>query len=298
MRTVSVLTVLFVLVVFAFPADNPTLKAYNLTAAGYHALLFTSILPSLIVWYVGFFAYAKVYEYADMLKGSAEGDNFTSIAKGLKLLAWSLPVWLLVVLISAAIASNRPEFFPSSWVIMNYIQVVLPLIAFTVIGTASRHLLRRAKLYLSVSEAKYVLLAFVVGGAIYGYLMFSRLDADRLSSSQNIFDLPVWLVITTIILPHLYTWFIGLLACWEINAYGNKVSGVLYRQPFRLFVAGIILVIIGFVTFMYASSIELSSGYLKLGGSLVALQVFNLVRGAGFLLIAIGAARLKRIEEV
>jgi hypothetical protein len=207
-------------------------------------------------------------------------------------------VWVIVVRVVSAIANVSPDFYKVSLAITNYSGLVFPLAAFIIIGSSSRLLVSRARVSISATDTLSIILLFAVGGITYCFLLFRRFASSSLASSDNIFQLPFWLVILTIIVPYLYTWFVGLLAAWEINTYAKSLNGVLYRQPFRLLVGGLMVVIFSIIAFQYVSSLVFSSTSSWLGNGLVATQLLIIMRGIGFLCIGIGVARLKRIEEI
>jgi hypothetical protein len=139
---------------------------------------------------------------------------------------------------------------------------------------------------------------FLVAGVLYCYLIFRHLDLTSLSSASNSYFLPIWLIVVSVIIPYLYAWFSGLLAAYEINLFGNHTDGFLYRRALRLLVAGLTAIILSFIALQYISSVEPSKGHLVLGYRLVLIIIFRIVGGGGFLLLAMGADRLKKIEEV
>jgi hypothetical protein len=142
------------------------------------------------------------------------------------------------------------------------------------------------------------MLVFVVGGVLYCYLTFRRFDPSSLGSTNNPYALPIWLMLLTVIIPYLYAWFVGLLAAYEITTYTKQVRGVLYKQALHLLVIGLLAVIIGSITLQYVSSVAPAAGHLTLNYRLLLITLFRVVDGIGFVLIAIGALRLRKIEEV
>ena len=61
----------------------------------------------------------------------------------------------------------------------------------------------------------------------------------------------------------------------------------------------VIIITISMVSLEQTSSdVMASSRYMQLGSGLIALQFISIIRAVGFGLIAVGAIRLKKIEEV
>lgn len=294
----SVLALIYLLLVFLLPANSRALHDYHLSALEYRILLFSVGIPSLVVWFVAFFGYSKLQEYAHSIKKTPEADAFESLARGCVWLAWSLPIPAIVGLLTGAIANVWPSFYPGATIIVNYTYLIFPLVGFSIIGTASRELLNRTKIQVSAANARGIMLLFVIGGALYCYLTFRRFDPSSLGGTDNPYYMPIWLMLLTVIIPYLYAWFIGLLATYEITRYSKQVRGVLYRQAMQLLVAGLVAVIAGSIALQYISSVQPPTGHLTLNYRLLLIITFRIVTGIGFALLAVGAQRLKKIEEV
>ncbi|PIZ63149.1 hypothetical protein COY17_01230 [Candidatus Saccharibacteria bacterium CG_4_10_14_0_2_um_filter_52_9] len=99
--------------------------------------------------------------------------------------------------------------------------------------------------------------------------LLANFDLGSLASAKNPYFLPVWLVVVSVIIPYLYAWFVGLLA-----------------------------VIFSSIALQYLNGIRPSPGYLTLDYRLLLTLIFRILGGAGFVMLIIGAGRLKKIEEV
>jgi hypothetical protein len=298
LRSYAILAVIYILLVFILPANSQAMHAYHLNALEYRILYFAVALPSLAVWFAAFFGYAKLQEYADSIAASSEAGAFNQLARGCKWLAWSLPVSVLTAYTLNAVADHWHSFHAAAIIIDNYATLALPLVGFSIIGLASKELVNQAKIRLSPLNARGIMLFFVVGGVLYCYLTFRRFDPALLGSTHNPYYLPIWLMLVTVIIPYLYAWFVGLLATYEITTYSRQVRGVLYKQALHLLVGGLVAVIAGSILLQYVSSVEPSTGHLVLDYRLLLITIFRVVPGIGFILITMGASRLKKIEEV
>src|SRR5205807_891103 len=98
--------------------------------------------------------------------------------------------------------------------------------------------------------------------------------------------------------PYLYVWFVGLLAAYEITLFSRVTSGVLYRRALRLLAGGLIAVIVSAIAIQYLNGLLPSSGHVVLNYKLLLVWLCRIISGAGFVMITIGASRLKSIEEV
>jgi len=183
-------------------------------------------------------------------------------------------------------------------ILRNYINLVLPLIAFTIISSASRGLVNRAKLAFSSVNIRLIMLAFLSAGVIYCFLTFQQFNLSSLSASDNPYYLPLWLMVITVVISNLYAWFIGLLAAYEIVLFSQKTEGVLYRSAIKWLAAGLVIIIVSFVAIQFTTSVNPTFDRLILNYRLVLTLIFRIIGGCGFILVAMGAHRLRKIEEL
>jgi hypothetical protein len=292
------LAFIYIALIFLLPANKATMRAYHLSTLEYRTTLFAVMLPAVITWLAAFFGYAKLRQYVYLVRKTSEGAYFDKLATGCTWLAWSLPLPAILSLLLNAVANKWPAVYPSSIIFSNYLNLLLPLIAFSIIGTASRGLVRSAKLNFSLASVRVIMLLFLTAGVLYCYLTFQRFNLTSLSSTHNPYFLPIWLMVLSVIIPYLYAWFVGLLAAYEIALFSKYIEGVLYRQALRLLVAGLTTIIVSSVALQYMNGVQPRVGHLVLGYQLVLSSIFRIIGGGGFVLLAIGAIRLKRIEEV
>lgn len=292
------LAVFYVTLIFVLPASTATMSNYNLSTFEYRIVAFALALTSLLVWLAAFIGYARLREYARAIRKTPEGIHFDQLAEGVTWLAWSLPVGVIAATLLNATANKHPGFHASAIILSNYINLILPLVGFTVIASASRGLLGTVKAKLSMANARIIILGFLVLGVLYCFLTFSRIDLTSLGSADNPYFLPAWLIVITLIVPHLYAWFMGILGVYELTLFRKHVPGVLYRQALGLVVGGLSAVILSSVALQYIGGIEPNVGHLVLGYKTMFVLLARLVGGGGFVLLVIGAGRLKKIEEV
>jgi hypothetical protein len=294
----ALLAFIYVALIILLPIDKATTQAYHLTDIEYRTRLFMVMLPSIVAWLAAFIGYAKLRQYAYYIRKTPEGPYFDKLATGCAWLAWSMPISAMLSILLNAIEDNWSFFYSASIIINNYLYLLLALIAFSILGIASRGLVTRARLKHSLSSVRIIILLFLVIGVLYCYMIFRQFGPSSLSSTQNVYYLPIWLVIMSIVIPYLYTWFIGLLAAYEITLYSKHTSGVLYRQALLLLGIGLVAVIISSIALQYIGNIQPRAEHLVIGYHLILASTFRIIAGGGYVLIVIGATRLKKIEEV
>lgn len=292
------LAVLYTLLIFVLPPSQETQAAYHLSTFAYHIAAFAVALPSLAVWLAAFIGYAQLRKYARLIRKTPEGIYFDQLAEGCTWLAWSLPIGTIIPVILNSLADKHPAFHAADIIISNYVMLIFPLIGFSVIASASRGLLATVKVKLTLVNARVILVGFLLIGVLYCFFTFRRFDLTSLGSTNNPYFLPIWLMVLTVTVPYLYAWFMGILAVLEITLYSRHVRGVLYRQPMSLLVGGLLAVILSSVAMQYIGSIEPRVGHLVFDSKLALTLLFRIIGGGGFILLALGASQLKKIEEV
>jgi hypothetical protein len=110
--------------------------------------------------------------------------------------------------------------------------------------------------------------------------------------------MPVWLAVLTVIIPYLYAWFVGIMSAYEITLHAKGVKGLLYRKALMNIVTGLLAVVLSFIAVQYLNNAWQMPAHVIFTGHLVVSTIFRIIGGAGYILMAIGANRLKRIEEV
>ena len=288
----------YVVLIFVLPGNHATMDYYHLSAFGYRVANAALAIPTIAVWFAAFWGYAKLREYSRAIAISREGPQFARLASGCAWLAWSLPVTTISYFLLNGVANKWPAFHPAAIIISNYCALILALIAFITISLAARGMIGKSRLNLGLTSARLVMALFFVGGLAYCFFIFRHLDLTSLASTHNPYFLPAWLMIISVIIPYLYAWFIGLLAAYEISLFGANVHGLLYRRALLYMVSGLVAVVLSSIALQYISSVVPKSGDLLFDYRLLLILVVRIVGGVGFFVLAIGANRLKKIEEV
>lgn len=290
--------VVYLVLTLELPTNHTAMRSYGLTPLRYHLLFLLVALPFVGIWFAAFYGYVRLRKYAVAIGGAQESRDFQLLATGSGWLAYGLPIAALSSITLNSIANQVAHFHPLAVIINNYISLVLPLVAFTILGTSARRLASRSQAQLSLGAGRCLVLIFALLGVFYCYFTFRHLSGLSLTAIDNPYFLPVWLVVVSIVIPYLYAWSIGLLAAYEIVLFAKKSQGVLYTQALRYLGFGIATVIVSSVALQYLSSIIPRSGSSHLGYYLLCIFTIELLSAGGYGLIAQGALRLRRIEEV
>lgn len=276
------------------PASNGTMRQYHLSETEFHILAVLTALPATVVWFVAFYGYASLTEYTEKVGTSGEGKSYRSIARGLKWLAWSLPLSACMNAVLGGLASISPGYRSAALIISHYIVLGISLVAFTYMSDGSRGLRDMVRTMPSKSATRGMLALAIMVAVSYCTIILHAVSNQH----PNTYRLPLWLILLTIIIPYLYAWLMGFLAVFEISLYGRSVRGLFYKRSLRFFASGTTCVIIASVALQYLTSTSPYLWRIILNWRLITSYVILATFAIGFILIIVGTSRLKKIEEI
>jgi hypothetical protein len=190
---VTALALIYVVLIFILPASRETMHAYKFSTIEYRIIDLAVNIPSILVWFAAFMGYATLKHYAKSLEGSEEAASYKKLAIGFGWLAWSLPATALISIIVSSISYKVNGFKPASIIITNYINLLLPLIAFTIISTASRSIASKAKLKISLAAARINILLYLTA-AVFKFDKESFLFTCLANDYYDNYSIPICLV--------------------------------------------------------------------------------------------------------
>ena len=276
------------------PANKLTVDTYHLTNSSYRILLLiASALPTALTWFAGFYGLVQINKFSSLVKDSQEGPAYQRFSNGVRWIALYLPISSLVSVAVYAVANGHPELRRLAHYISTYVAIFIAVMAFSIISTGARQIADMNKVRPGVLQTRLVSLIFMIIGVVYSVIL-TRQYYIGISTYQ----LPLILLVFTIIVPYLYAWLQGMLAILDITAYGEQVKGLLYRKSMRLLAVGILLIIISSILIQYLNSINTQPGRLLFGSMLLIRYCLYACSAGGFILIAQSAKKLQQIEKI
>jgi hypothetical protein len=234
--------------------------------------------------------------YADVVKRAPEGEGIDIIADGLKWLAYGLPFYSIVSNSFNYVSRYHAGFRPSAVILQNYLTLIITFTGFTIIYKGARCLVNYLRKRPNLSEQNYWVFGMIALSTVYSFFILNRpLYTD---TSQRIYYLPNWLVITTIAIPYLFMWFLGLRAAYWIYFYRMNVKGRLYQRALGNLAVGLMWVILSSITLQFVTTLSSRLDRLSLAPILMLVYALLILISVGYLFIAAGANRLKKLEEV
>lgn len=275
------------------PAPAPaTLLQYHVSALGLRLIDLTIILILAAIWYAGFYGYAKLHTYAGLIRGSKDGKQVAKLTQGIFLVVMWLPVSSVVSAILNFIATKHPGLLPAVKIIDIYVNLLLPLAGFFLISQGARGLSELVRQRPTFAATNILQLLVIYIGLIYYRLVATTVHRN------DIYHIPIWLILTTVVAPYVYMWSIGLLSGYQVYLYRKKVAGIVYRKSWNLLSLGLCWLILTSISFQYLTSLSARLSHLSIYWLLAIVYSLLLVLSVGFVLVALGARNLQKIEEV
>lgn len=292
------LCVLYIVFSLLLPTDSARLEKYGITEQQAKLLSLTIMIPLVAIWVTAFNGYIRFKDYAISIKKGDDGPAFNLLATGTKILAYGLPINSLSGLLANYLSVQNVTFFEKNGtIITNYIAIIIALLAFIYINQGARTLLNITKKIPPMPESTVV--AFLILSISYCYAVFGRgISLPSATTNASVYTLPTLVVALSVVLPYLYTWYKGLIAAYCLRFYEHNVSGILYKRGLRHLSLGIAVVILSQVLLQFTIALANNLADLKLKSLLIVIYLLLLIIGIGYALIARGANKLRRIEEV
>jgi hypothetical protein len=290
------LTLIYICLALLLPSDPATLQKYNITQARAHLISLSVVLPLVSVWCSALYGFLRFKSYAMLVKDSEEGPSFNRLADGLMVLAFSLPVGGIIGSLLNFIAVRSTDLAPTATILRNYIALVFSLVAFMLIAKGAKGLALTLRSKAVLQYPRYSAIALIVLSSVFTWLIVTRPSSEL--SSDSIYFLPNWLIILTLAIPYLFIWYKGTLAAYRLRLYKDKLKSRIYKQAFGDLATGI-WVIVGLSIFLQLlTTFNARLSRLDLTPLLLLVYLLIVFYALGYGLVARGAKKLKKIEEV
>lgn len=290
----------YVMLILITPPDPTVLERFGVDVLQIRLISLTLVALLAVIWYSAFYGFAKFKEYALKIKESPDGRAFCTLANGLGVLAFALPITSLVSTILDYYTRIHPELTAAIVITERYLALGLAAAAIVLIYRGSKDLVAiTAKTPGRIGYLGGGIVVLIMGG-LYAYIALSNTAASVPDPATGIavYYLPPWLIVTTNIIPYTLVWLLGLSSVLHILFYKRNSQGLVYTRALSSFAAGLGLVVGGSIAVQIFTA--LGSGVDEWGAQLLLAFVYLLVivMATGYVLIAIGAKKLKKIEEV
>jgi hypothetical protein len=300
------LTALFIIFAVAYlglslflSPDQAVLHKYHVTSIQLKELQAVIAVPYLLIWFVALTGYLNLKKYANSIRDDLDGRAYTVLANGVLLLTLWLPINVLFSSLSTHINSHQPALTPNMVRLGNYVGLILLTTAFYLLYRGSLQLVQTLKRSPRYNPDRLFVI-YAAFAAVYTYLVFhdpAREVATRYTAVA-VYYTTDWVTLLTIVIPRLIGWYFGMRAIVNIHLFMKNVKGVLYREALNSLVKGLTVILTAMILLRIIQSFTMTVSRLNLG--LILLIVFSLlfIIALGYGLLAKGAHKLRRLEEL
>lgn len=296
----GILALIYIGLILFLPPDASSLTRYSISPERSKQLALTIAVPYVLIWFIAFYGYWNIRHYADTIRKSADGRALKTISDGLLILAIGLPVAAILGNLLTFVGRTYPNYLALSTVTGVYIDMMIGVLGMTKIHNGAQELVEIADEGAKTKPAYIVMIFIAIIGTVYTYLTMTNpaRQFPNPNTGRAAYYLPDWLLILTVILPYLYIWYSGLKAAYYIAYYRRNVNGLLYRSALANVARGIVAIIISRIFLRFLTSMNTLVSTWSLKYLLVVIYILILIIGIGYGLVARGAKKLKKIEEV
>lgn len=292
----AVLILLYLGLSLLVPADKATLAHYHLSTSGARALTISVVIPIAIIWTVGAFGSIQIKRYSQLINKSKEGRPLNIISDGLLVLVIAQVLSSDISSTVALVLRRHLSWAPTLTIINNYFSVLLTGIGLSIIALGAWKLMELLNRRPGPWVQHGLVFLVIVLSSIYSYSII--IEPIHTPLARRLYYMPDWLILLTIAIPYLIFWYLGFLASYSIYNYQKNVKGAIYKGSLSYVAGGIAMVVVSSIAVRFLATISTSLSRLKITPVLLIIYAFLAIIGIGFLLIAWGAKKLRRIEEV
>lgn len=294
--------VLFVLLTISYLAESflpkpnkLVLTHYHLSNTGYYELLIPLVCILVVIWLISLYGALRVKSYARLIRGSKDGRGMNLIGNGLLVQTFSLPIISNISYLLNHAANNHPNLQPTMTIIINYISLGLMALAFSLIFIGGHKLSELLPIRVKQLPRSLWQAVFILASALYTYFIIIQPIHHPLD--RKVYYLPGWLLVLTIAVPYVFFWYLGIRGAYNMFLYRRNIKGKVYRSALSFLAAGISVIILASVITRIITSLSTRITNLKITPLLMIIYGLLTVIGLGYVLIAVGAKKLREIEE-
>lgn len=290
------LVLIYLSLAFFLPIDPAAVERYGLTMTQLRWVGLAVAAPLVVIWLIAYYGYDKLWQYSRLLGSTPEGAPITTLTRGLMVLVLSLPVTTIASSLLRYLGRQYPDWLTAMTVVTNYLKLLLPLVAFILISIGVRSLTEIGRQSPTRNAVHLITILCAALAAVYTYCVVYFVFT--IPGVNTPYYMPLSLVLPTLVVPYLYMWFIGITAAYELYLYNSTLKGKLYRRSWSMVSAGIAGVLLSMILIQFLVTLTNEFNKLSIVNTLLVVYGLLLVMAAGYALVAYGAKRLQRIEEV
>ncbi len=297
-QIMAALTACYVVATLLFVPSQPTLDMLGISRHRAYVIIVVFDVLMMVLWSTAVYGLVQLVTYGRSIRHTKDGEGIKYLAWGLGLIAFRMPITSILSAIFGNMFITHPSLTSSAVILNNYLSVSVAVVGFSLIGFGSEKLIAITKKQPRTHVTIGLQIMAIGLITLYAFLAIGRGGYQTTSGNMRAnFYLPSWLIVSTIIVPYAYAWYRALSATYNLRSYSTSVKGVVYKQALQWMARGIGMVVVNSVILQLIGARGGQLNKLRIA-PLLFLGVFLICSiSAGYGMIAIGAKKLKRIEE-
>lgn len=295
----------YVTLTFATP---PAPSAIVLTSTQLFWTKLSLVVPIGFAWVMGIYGAVRLRHYAHLIHKDKDGRGFDLISRGVIVLVYGSIISSLFSSIWGNI-NRPPHMVAERAIISSYFTLAVSLAAYAILFLGARRLVKLA--HAKAHYNKWLVWSLVPAlavGALYIWLVVQYFQQPALAKVAKV--PPYYLgrsqILLTVVLPYLFAWGLAVQAVIGIQAFAHFVKGSLYKKALKWVQRGVVAVLALSVGLQIMSSLtpQLIKWLTPAGQKpnltkiLIFIYVILFFYGLGYAMIAWGARKLRKIEQV
>ena len=276
--------------------DKTSLAHYHLSSAGARAITYSVVIPISLIYVIGAYGSLTMKGYSQLIRSSKEGRSLNTISNGLLVLVLSQVLVADLGSVVSLILRHNPTWAEPLTIIDNYLVVLLTGVGLVVIAAGAWRLSGLVRHRVGGYEQGIFTLLFIGLSSFYSFFIIHQPIHTPLG--RRLYFMPDWLIVLSLAIPYLFFWYLGFFGAYSIYGYQKNVKGSIYKGSLSYVAAGIAMVVVSSMAVRFITTISTKLSRLSITPVLFIVYGFLVLLAIGFLLIAWGAKKLRRIEEV
>ncbi len=294
----------FSLVISSSVTGIETTTRYAITPTYLQIIRVAFSIPTLIMWLMIGYAAISFNRYSEGIIESEDGKGYWYISQAFFIMLFSMILSNYITGIGSVIKEihGSTEYINNSiTIVKNFFGVFLGLATYYSIFYGSQLLMSSISVTINWRKV-YLYVGYPLFFVGLGYLAFIFTNDYRSFSAEPLirptYALPDILILFTIGLPNILSWFFGFAGLYLIVQFSHRTPGVIYKKLLRSFVVGISLILILTIVLQFLT--QLSNMWVLVGIKPLLMIVTGLfvIILIGFYLIARSARNLEKIESI
>lgn len=284
---------------FQTPSQQAMIK-YQLDAFQIGLLRVSIILPVLLIWSALLYSCLRLYEYFQSIIKSEDGKGFRLVTGGIFSMLLSSVLTSYISLFTQ-FSQNNQALVGILRIVSNYTGVFFAFLSFFLIWKGSKKLVTMINAEKKVQkQGKFIWFSVLLLSFPYIYFVLQNpiRSFSAIPGVSATYNLPDVLIFTTIVVPYILTWLMGIYSVVNMSIFKDETDGIIYKNVFDKFYKGFLTVIILAISLQYLTQFSAFLASSALSVLLLIIYLILFVNIIGFVLVAEGAKQLRRIETV